>query len=399
MITDKQNEIQEYIRSIRVISTHSHHLPDELSQAMDLRSILLNCYASWAAIPPDLGNASSVDEYINRYRCNSFFRWLYEALEQLYGIPFTGKTAMLLDGAIKEAYAKNSNRHLDILRSDCRFDRIINDRQANPGYDLGHPDLFAPSFRCDCFFSGYLKNKPEPNGFFAYSLFEDGSVKTLPDFLEQIGVSVTNAKKKGIVGLKVAIAYERPLNFENTDIEKAARAFNNENATQKEIKDFGDVVMFTIAKAAAETGLPLQIHTGMGQCRATNPMQLQTLVENNPDTKFHLLHGGFPWFSDTYALLMQYKNIWSDTCWIPYLSTTAATQYLVEGLEIADAGRFTWGDDAWMAEDSCGALLAMEHTLTNALAGMIEDGAADMDYAMFLAKRIMYDNARELFGV
>ncbi len=396
-MTDIQLEILEYIRALRVISTHSHHLPDNLYAELDLAKLLGNCYSSWAAALPDLGDAAMVDRYLNQYRCNSFFRWLLDALEKLYGIPFTGKTAPLLDEAVRNAYQNNNNRHLDIMRTDCRFDKIINDRQTDPGYDLGHPDLFSPSFRCDCFFSGWLKDKPEPNGFLAYSLFEEGRVKTLPDYLEQIALAVTKAKKRGSVALKVAIAYERPLNFENTDINKAAKAFNNPNATQRELLDFGDMVMFTVANAAAENDLPLQIHTGMGQCRATNPMQLQTLIERNPDTKFHLLHGGFPWFADTYALLMQFKNVYSDTCWIPYLSTTAAAQYIVESLEIADAHRLTWGDDAWMPEDSYGALLAMEHALSNALARMMDDGAIEMEYAKYIAKRILFDNAKELF--
>lgn len=398
-MTDNQLEILQYIHTLRVISSHNHHLPDELCQGMDLKSILLNSYTSWAATPPDLSNAALVDEYINQYSCNSFFRWLFQALEKLYGIPFTGKTTMQLDEAIKNTYKNNNRRHLDILRRDCRFDRIINDRQTDPGFDLGHPDLFAPAFRCDCFFSGWLKDKPEPNGFFAYSLFEEGSVKTLPDYLEQIAFAVAKAKQQGSVALKVAIAYERPLNFENTDIGKGAKAFNNPDATQREILDFGDVVMFSIAKAAAACNLPLQIHTGMGQCRATNPMQLQTLIESNQDTKFNLLHGGFPWFADTYALLMQFKNVYSDTCWIPYLSTAAATQYIIESLEIADAHRLTWGDDAWMSEDSFGALLAIEHALSNALAAMIDDGAINMEYAKYIVKRILYDNAKELFSL
>lgn len=392
-------EILEYIHSLRVVSSHNHHLSDELYRGLDLKSILQNSYINWAASPPDINDAAAVDEFLNRCRCNSFVRWLCEALEQLYGIPFTGKTALQLDEAIKSAYLKNENKHLDILQKDCRFDKIINDRQPNPGFDLGHPDLFAPSFRCDCFFSGYLKDKPEPNGFLAYSLFEENTVDTLPDYLQHMRLAIQAKKQNGCVALKVAMAYERPLNFENTSIEKAAKAFNNKDATAKEIIDFGDVVMLHLAQAAAEFNLPVQIHTGMGQCRGTNPMQLQTLIEQNPGTTFHLLHGGFPWFADTYALLMQFRNVYTDTCWIPYLSTTAARQYIIETLEIADAHRITWGDDAWMAEDSYGALLAMEHALSNALARMIDDGAIDMQYARYIAKRVMQDNAKALFGI
>lgn len=389
----------EYIYSLRVISSHNHHLSDELYRGADLNRILQNSYINWAATPPDINDAAAIDEFLKRCRCNSFVRWLCEALEQLYGIPFTGKTALQLGEAIKSAYSKNENKHLDILRKDCRFDKIINDRQPNPGDDLGHPGLFAPAFRCDSFFAAYLKDKPDPNDFFAYSLFEKNAVNNLTDYLEQMRLAVQAKKQSGCVALKVAMAYERPLNFENTDIEKAEKAFNNKDATAREIADFGDVVMFHLTQAAAEFDLPLQIHTGMGQCRGTNPIQLQTLIEENPNTTFHLLHGGFPWFADTFALLMQFRNVYTDTCWIPYLSTTAATQYMIEAMEVSDAHRLTWGDDAWMAEDSYGALLAMEHALSNALARMIDDGAIDMQYARYIAKRVMHDNAKELFGV
>ena len=52
-----------------------------------------------------------------------------------------------------------------------------------------------------------------------------------------------------------------------------------------------------------------------------------------------------------------------------------------------------------MPEDSVGALLAMEHVLSRALADMIEDGAIDMPYARYIAKRILHDNGQELFAL
>jgi hypothetical protein len=54
---------------------------------------------------------------------------------------------------------------------------------------------------------------------------------------------------------------------------------------------------------------------------------------------------------------------------MPYLSSSMAAEYLVRAWEVADAHRFTWGCDAWMSEDSYGALLAMEHTLVEASHG------------------------------
>lgn len=386
------------IRNLPVISTHNHHLPDEHYIGVHLAFVLNNSYAGWMSPPPDFTDKAACAEYISLYRCNTYFRWLFAALEELYGIPFKADKLELLDSAVRSAY-KDPAHHLNILRSNCRFVRVINERQTDPGFNLNHPELFSPSARCDCYFSGYVKNKPEPNGYYPYSGFENPDVTTLGEYVEQVRLDIARKKREGCVALKVAIAYERPLNFENTEAVRAAKAFNNPNATQKEIADFGDYVMFEIAAAAAENGLPLQIHTGMGQLEATNPMSLLKLIRKNPDTKFHLLHGGFPWTEDTYALLHSFTNVWSDTCWLPYLSSRKAVEYIITALEVSDAFCLTWGCDAWMPEDSRGALIAMEHTLACALGEMVDDGAFDVSYAVYLASRILYGNAKDLFGI
>lgn len=386
------------IRNYPVISTHCHHLPDEEYTGADLRFVLKNSYAGWVAPPPDFKDMNAVAEYISRYRCNSYFRWLFAALEELYRIPFRIDTVEALDDAVKRAYV-NQNHHLNVLNKDCRYVRVVNERQPSPGSNLNHPELFSPSARCDCYFSGYVRDKAEPNGFYPYSSFENPDISTLAEYIGQMRLAIANYKKNGSVALKVAIAYERPLRFENTSAAAAAKAFNNPHATPGEINDFGDYVMFEIAAAAAENDLPLQIHTGMGILDATNPMGLLKLIRSNPETKFHLLHGGFPWTDDTYALLSGFENVWSDTCWLPYLSTRRAREYLITALEVSDAYRLTWGCDAWMPEDSKGALTAMENVLSEALAEMVDDGAFNMSYALFLANRILYHNARGLFNI
>ncbi|MBR6739824.1 MAG: amidohydrolase family protein [Clostridia bacterium] len=396
-MTDRYADILDYIRSIRLVSSHNHHLNDGLYEGIGLRFLLENSYVGWVKMPPDFEDAEAWDGYLKRYGTNSFFRWLFTALEKIYGIPVRPDTVAELDRAVRRAYS-DPEHHLRLLREDCRYDAVINERQPHPGDDLGHPELFRPSFRCDCFFSGWLADKPEPNGFFARSLFER-EVLSVRDYLDQMRSAIEKKKAEGCVALKVAIAYERPIVFENTDLAAAEKALNNPQASESDVIAFGDVVMHEIAEIAADTGLPLQIHTGTGQYEKTNPIGLLGLIKAHPNTKFHLLHGGFPWVDDTYALLLATPNVWSDTCWIPYLSTHAARDYLLTALEVADTHRLTWGCDTWMPEDSVGALMAMEQVLASTLNGMINDGAIDFSYACYIAKRILSDNAKELFAL
>lgn len=386
------------MRRMPIVNTHSHHLPDKMCKGIGLRYLLNHTYTACASHAPDPMDVAAVEKYVDENLCNSYFRWLFCALEELYALPVTPENFPELERRVRKAY-EDPSHHLGVLTDICRFEKIVNERQPDPGSDLGHPALFFPSFRCDSYFSGYLKDKPDPNGFFARSTFADKEVRSVEAYLDEMCRAIAKKKKAGCVALKVAIAYERPLDFTCVDEEAAARALDNPHATAHEVAAFGNRVMRGICRTAGELGIPVQIHTGMGQLVGTNPIRLVPLIEEFPETKFHLLHGGFPWLDDTLAILHNFKNVWSDTVWIPYLSTSKAVDYLISALEVSGATRLTWGCDAWMSEDSLGALRAMEHVTSIALSSMVDDGAYSVGYAETLARRIFSENARTLFGL
>ena len=158
----------EEIKKLAVINTHSHHLPDELQASVDLTYLLSSSYTVWMSPPPDINNREEVQAYLLKYKCNTYYRWLFASLEELYGFEVTADNFPAINQAIITAY-QSPSYHLEVLKHKCRFSRIINERQPNPGFNLNHPELFSPSFRCDSYFSGYIQHKPDPNGFYAYS--------------------------------------------------------------------------------------------------------------------------------------------------------------------------------------------------------------------------------------
>lgn len=386
------------MRRMPIVDTHCHHLPDGMYEGVGLQRLLDNSYAAWASPAPDPADGAAVAQYVDENLCNTYFRWLFFALEELYGIPATPANFPELDRRVRAAY-ENPAHHLGVLTDVCRFEKIVNERQPEPGSDLGHPELFFPSFRCDSYFSGYLSGKPDPNGFLARSTFENPNVDSIASYLSEMRRAVARKRDAGCVAVKVAIAYERPLDFTLSDEDAAGHALENPAATEREVTAFGNLVMREICRTAGDLGIPVQIHTGMGQLVGTNPIRLVPLIAEFPGTKFHLLHGGFPWLDDTLALLHNFQNVWSDTVWIPYLSTRKAVDYLVSALEVGGATKLTWGCDAWMSEDSLGALRAMEHVLSIALSEMVDDGAFPVGYAEALARRVFSENARGLFGL
>jgi hypothetical protein len=82
-----------------------------------------------------------------------------------------------------------------------------------------------------------------------------------------------------------------------------------------------------------------------------NPLLLLDLIEANPQTKFVLFHGGYPWVGETGAIaLRHWRHVWIDTLWLPTISPTMARRALHEWLEVMPSDRLLWGADCFNAE-------------------------------------------------
>jgi len=392
-----KEQLHEYIAELHIYSSHTHILSDEQLADTDLDFILKNSYLSWTCPLPE-NTLSARKEYITANKCNSYFRWLFEALYKIYGVKVTAENFEELDMRIKKAN-KDSAFHLEILKKYCGFGRAVLDKADIPGYDNSHPDVFAPAYRINMFMDGYSRTAADYNDVRAYDHIESESINTFDEYLEAMKSDIYERKKQGIVAIKNATAYERNQIYENTDKEKAAKAFDNPKATNEDIKNFGDYIMFKIAAMAGELNLAVQMHAGLGNIDNTRAIGMKKLIESNPNVKFSIFHAGYPWMSDVFALLHNLKNTYVDLCWLPLISTTEAKDFAKKALEVASAHRICWGCDTLTSEESFGAVLAMRNVLSDALTDMVLDGAMDLEYAKYIAHRILVDNPKELYNI
>lgn len=390
-------QLLDYCSQLPIINTHSHHLSDGQLENVDLDFILSNSYASWMSAPPQQ-DVDSRREYVLANRCNSYFRWLFKGLQELYGVEVVSENFDQLDSLIRSAY-QNKAHHLDVLKQFCGYERVILDKYDHPGSDNGHGELFAPTYRINMFMNGYTSSSRDHNGNSPYDYFHSTKINSFDDYLSAMKTLIYQQKKSGAVALKNATAYERDQIYCNKNKDLASKAFNNPNATKEDARNFGDYILFEIAKLAEECSLPVQIHTGLGILDHTRAIGLRELLQAHPNVTFDLFHAGYPWTSDVLALLHNLKNVYVDLCWLPLLSTAEAKEFVKKALEISSAHRICWGCDTWVSEESTGAVLAIRHVLADALSDMILGGAMDMEYAQYIAKRILHDNAKELFAL
>lgn len=386
-----------FLQKQPMISSHSHHLPDQDQHHLTLESMLRNSYVSWCGVPiPTKGDKEGMPSWLAAVGTRSYFVWLAKALLDLYGLeePLTADTWNTYDQAISQAH-QNKAWHLQVLKDKCGYKAIVLDTFWAPGEDNGHPALFKPAYRINSFFYGYNQEARDHNGH-NIQVTHKRQIGDIDEYVEFIGQLIWEQKQAGAVALKCALAYDRSLAFGEATKEQAQRAMG-EDADSVGILSFQDYIFDQVCKLAAEIHIPVQIHTGLGLMTGSNAMQLQPLIAHNPGTAFVLMHGSYPWLSDIVGLAHVYPNVWADLCWLPLISTAAAERLLHELIDVCDANRVIWGCDTWTSEESYGARLALLHVLTNVLAERVQAGLMRETDAQRYAQGVMSANASKLF--
>ena len=391
-----QHQLQDYFSTLQVVNTHCHHLRDDFFTDVTLHDILSASYTSWIA-PPFTDSPEDISRLFQTMSVNSYTYWMTDAVGRLYleGERLTQTNYPLADQVLRERYRIDPRHHIALLTDVCNYQTVILDDYHHPGSN--HQLAFVrPTFRCDMFLFGGRREGQDQNGN-RPGAYLSGSPQNLQEYLDEIGLAIDcKMAENGCRSLKLAIAYERGLDFTAFDWNKAEAAFQGSD-TPEDRKAFQDVVVDSLCTLAAERNIPFQIHTGLGQLYHTNALWLASLITRHPKTSFVLFHASYPWMEDVLALAHNHRNVYPDLCWLPLLSTAAAERFLSEALDLLDAGRLTWGCDTWTGEESYGALLSIRFVLSKVLARKVTEGFYSMTYAKELGTRILAGNAKELY--
>lgn len=390
-------ELYDYAAGLRALNTHSHHSVDADFQGFGLNKLLETCYVSWCGETFDATRASR-EHYLDRVRYKSFFRAVQKGIMGIYGLKdeLTADNWEMYDEVIRSHHT-DRDWHLQLLKSTCGYDKIILDAYWQPGSDNGHPDLFTPTFRIDSLLFGFSRDALDHDGNNAYHFFGNES-RNVDEYLDFVSGLIREKVRGGCVCIKNAIAYDRNLLYGNPTREEANRAFR-ENPSQEDIFHFQDYVFHAVCSLAAELNVPVQCHTGMGCIDRTRAAGMLNMIREHPETKFSLMHGSFPWGDDLLAYLDLFPNVFVDLVWLPALSPTVAEHQIKALVEVGTSNRLYWGCDTWNSEASYGARLTANEVIANAMGSLVERGYFGKRDAMYLIRRIFWDNAHELFRI
>lgn len=243
------------------------------------------------------------------------------------------------------------------------------------------------------------------------------TLRTFDDWLYAFEADLKNGMAKGIVALKCALAYQRPLKFERVTYSEAEADFNemyrhrfrpghvilNHGAGRA----FQDYMMHYICKTSEKLGLTLQVHTGLlegitNHLPNANPELLNNLFVEYPDLEFDLFHISYPYHGIAGALAKMFPNVYVDMCWAHIISPEASINALDEWIGLLPLRKISaFGGDfnGNVPHLVYGHAMLARRNVCKALARKIADGLMDADEAYEVAKKLFIYNPVRLFGL
>jgi len=345
----------------------------------------------------------AVKDRLDRVRNTLVYRGFIQAMRDLFDLNVErlddGNWRQIMDVLLKAAVREDWIPH--VLRGRCNARAVIWESHYEDYLSRAERELFLPVLLVDIFCRGVFQEdpvwkKPEYRK----------HIVTLGDLVDVLDAEIAHCRKRGGAAVKCCMAYCRDLGFTQRTYAEASQAFAEcqGEGTGESWRCLSDFIVWRSCETAARCGLPVQVHTGItyGDCRiaAADPMRLAPLIAAHPETRFLLLHGAYPLWDGLLALARAFDNVWVDGSWMPVLSAEAMEAYLESSLESLPANKILlWGGDSLRVEITYGSLVATKHALARVLCRRIEAGMETESSAIRLARRILFENAVEFYGL
>jgi predicted TIM-barrel fold metal-dependent hydrolase len=243
--------------------------------------------------------------------------------------------------------------------------------------------------------------------------YSESGVSTRPATLDEylnkvVRATLEREKQGGAVAVKFEMAYLRPLDIGNPTRADAEKSWNGRG----DYKALQDYIFRFIAAECGRLGLAVHLHAAAGgggyfNVSGANPMLLEPLL-NDPSlrkTNFVMVHGGWPFTREITALLTKpnaYLDVSEQAVWNYPRDISqeirAWLEYVPEKI-LFGTDAYPYSPDLGWEESGYIAALTGREALGLALTGMLRDNEITRARAGELARMVLRDNARRLYGL
>ncbi|MHA2057324.1 MAG: amidohydrolase family protein [Candidatus Thorarchaeota archaeon] len=434
--SSEYQDIKQFVDGIRIIDTHEH-LPEEserIEQKVDLLATFFPHYAS-----SDLRSAGmseedlvtirnpeiSLDErwlivepWWEKIRNTAYARCLEIVARDLYEVDgINTETYQELSEKIKQRNKKGLYEW--VLKKSSGIDISINNT-LDSNVDLVD-DIDRTFFRPVRQFNDFLHVR-DRDALEQLGKQVGGSIHSFREMVSALESEFIRLQGK-IVGVKISLAYTRPIYFEKVSFSEADKAFNEifkgnrfkvfetpeilkvvpeeiDSSTHQVIQDY---LVHKIIREAMRRKLPIQIHTGLHEGNEnilsnSNPELLTNLFMEYNEAQFDIFHGGWPYSDELGALAKNFPNVYIDMCWMHIISPTRSQTALSQWLDEVPANKILgFGGDYLFVEGVYGHSVIARENVVKVLVSKVNDGVYSLDQAKKYAQWILRENALQLF--
>jgi hypothetical protein len=346
-----------------------------------------------------------VEPYWEAARFTGYCRALDLSVSGIYGLPrIDGSTIGELDRRFKETL--KPGHYTRVLKELCNIEVSLLDSEDSPMES--DPEYFRSVFRIDRLvlprLMTDLENMEKLSGI---------PIVSFDSYLEACSAILHIAASKGVIALKIALAYERPILFHRRERGEAEKGFYR-LLKKRHIPEwvaptldpelpFQDFVLHHILKENVKLDLPVQVHTGLQEGSGNrigdgSPSLLVDLFLEYPQVRFDLFHISYPYQHTAGALAKNFPNVFLDMCWAHIISPRASVDTLVEWIDLVPCNKiFAFGGDFKLPDGVYGHAVMAKRNVAQALGGLVRGGVCSSKEAEELAERLFRKNQQEFF--
>jgi predicted TIM-barrel fold metal-dependent hydrolase len=229
---------------------------------------------------------------------------------------------------------------------------------------------------------------------------------TAGEIVAAVETFMAEAAAAGAVAFKTVLAYRTGLAVDPfADLAAAERSLAVDTPVRRRGKALRDLVFRTVLARAADLGLPVQVHTGIGdsdiRLRESDPLGLEEVLRTPEGTAATvvLIHGSFPWGEQAAYLASVRPNLWVELSLSNLFAPLHTADRLLRLLDVAPRGRILLGSDGHgLPETQWFACQVLADAWTRA-AAVLADAGARADWVEQTRIALFEGNARAVYAL
>jgi hypothetical protein len=320
------------------------------------------------------------------------FLWhalLTERLARHLGVP-----AAEVAAAREAAAARDYRRYVRGLFGDVGITEIVMD----PGWPPGPPEV-VPALEdlTGCRIHRLLRLDTLVDRFLERGAGYD-------EIVREFDAALAGAETSGYRGLKTIIAYRTGLAVDvDVSAHRARRAVPGEGPLKRRAKALRDFLLLRAVEFSADTGMPFQFHTGLGDSDLrlgdANPLLLEDLLRTpaGQAATIVLIHGAYPFHEEAAYLAASRPNVHVDFSLCNLYAPARLADRLLRIIELAPYTKVLMATDGFDLPETFWFAATMTREAWDDVRGRLGAHGAPGRWIDAAERAVFEDNARRLY--